>query len=117
MCHISFFFLKKKGLSLVVNFKSNYSFFRMNIFRREKNSTAPTPVLPPRPTKEELEHPITHSQTPKDAGGTLGSGENANDPTTTVRKKPVSIPEVSLFGHEYLIKYLIKCVVLYRGKV
>lgn len=85
----------------------------MNIFRREKNSTAPTPVVPPRPTEEELEHPITHSQTPKDVGVTLGSGENASDPTTTVRKKPASIPEVSLFGH----KYLIKCVVSYRGKV
>lgn len=84
----------------------------MNIFRREKNPTAPTPVLPPRPTKEE-DHPITHSQTPKDAGVTLGSGGDASDPTTTVRKKPVSIPEVSLFGHEYLIK----CVVSCRGKV
>lgn len=85
----------------------------MNIFRREKNSTTPTPVVPPRPTEEELENPITHSQTPKDAGVTLGSGENPSDPTTTVRKKPVLIPEVSLFGHEYLIK----CGVLYRGKV
>lgn len=91
MCHISFNFLKKRNFT-VVNFKCNCSFCRMNIFRREKNSAAPTPVLPPRPTKEELEHPIMHSQTPEDAGVTSGSGENTSDPTTTVRKKASSDP-------------------------
>lgn len=52
----------------------------------------PTPVVPQRPTKEELERPIMHSQTPSDAGVTSGSdknSENTSDPTTTVRKKPV----------------------------
>ncbi|KAM9335714.1 uncharacterized protein ABDE67_020716 [Symphorus nematophorus] len=34
----------------------------MNMFRRDKGSTAPTPVIPPRPSKEDLDHPITHSQ-------------------------------------------------------
>lgn len=108
-CATSFFFFLQKWIFTVAYLKSIYSFCRMNIFRREKNSTAPTPMVPPRPTKEELEHPITHSQTPMDAGVTSGSdktGENASDPTATVRKKPVLIPEVSLFHH----KYLIKCV-------
>lgn len=61
----------------------------MNIFRREKSSAAP-PVLPPRPNKEELEHPITHSQTPKEAGMTSGAGKSAEiatNPATKVRKK------------------------------
>lgn len=60
----------------------------MNIFKREKISMDPTPVVPPRPTKEELERPIMHSQTPSDAGVTSGSDENTSDPTTRVRKKP-----------------------------
>lgn len=57
----------------------------MNIFTREKRST--TPVVPPAPSKEELEHPITRSQTPKDAGMHSGFGVDA-DPTTKVREKP-----------------------------
>ncbi|XP_076580601.1 uncharacterized protein apold1b isoform X2 [Chaetodon auriga] len=40
----------------------------MNMFRRDKVSTAPTPVVPPRPSKEDLEHPITHSRNREDAG-------------------------------------------------
>ncbi|XP_070849873.1 uncharacterized protein [Chaetodon trifascialis] len=40
----------------------------MNMFRRDKTSTAPTPVVPPRPSKEDLEHPITHSRNREDAG-------------------------------------------------
>lgn len=62
----------------------------MNIFRREKSSAAPAPVVPPRPSKEELEHPITHSQTPKDAEMNSGSGKNAeitSDPAAKVREK------------------------------
>lgn len=89
----------------------------MNIFKREKTSMDPAPVVPPRPTKEEVEHPIMHSQTPSDAGVTSGSnknGENTSDPTTTVRKKPFFfIPEVLLFYHVCLIK----SGVLYRGPV
>uniref|UniRef100_A0A674PIX9 Uncharacterized LOC101076166 n=1 Tax=Takifugu rubripes TaxID=31033 RepID=A0A674PIX9_TAKRU len=69
----------------------------MNIFRRERNSTAPTPVLPPRPTKEELEHPIMHSQTPKDAGVTLGSGEEASDPATTRKSLMDAMQKVNPF--------------------
>uniref|UniRef100_A0A3B3UXF1 Uncharacterized LOC106951374 n=1 Tax=Poecilia latipinna TaxID=48699 RepID=A0A3B3UXF1_9TELE len=33
----------------------------MNMFRRDKGSPAQTPVVPPRPTKEELDNPIRHS--------------------------------------------------------
>lgn len=29
-----------------------FFFFSMNMFRRDKGSTAPTPVVPPRPSKE-----------------------------------------------------------------
>ncbi|XP_068584485.1 uncharacterized protein [Cebidichthys violaceus] len=43
----------------------------MNMFRREKGSTAPTPVVPPRPSKEELDNPIEHRRD----GGTPTSSE------------------------------------------
>lgn len=81
----------------------------MNIFRRDKSSTAATPVVPPRPSQEELEHPITHSQTPKNAGVTSGSGNNSqitSDPATKVRKKPVWDPEVQPSLGGYLTKAL-----------
>ncbi|XP_051258395.1 uncharacterized protein apold1b isoform X1 [Dicentrarchus labrax] len=45
----------------------------MNMFRRDKGSTAPTPVVPPRPSKEELDNPITHSLSQQDAGVTAAS--------------------------------------------
>ncbi|XP_017165764.1 uncharacterized protein LOC103480346 isoform X5 [Poecilia reticulata] len=32
----------------------------MNMFRRDKGSPAQTPVVPPRPTKEELDNPVKH---------------------------------------------------------
>ncbi|KAM6894265.1 uncharacterized protein PEZ65_021960 [Lycodopsis pacificus] len=41
----------------------------MNMFRREKGSTAPTPAVPPRPSKEDLDDPIEHR---RDAGATAG---------------------------------------------
>lgn len=81
----------------------------MNIFRREKSSTAPTPVVPPRPSKDELEHPITHSQTPKDAGMTSGSEKNheiTSDPATKVGKKPILGSEVQPSFGGYLINVL-----------
>ncbi|XP_029311260.1 uncharacterized protein LOC115024021 [Cottoperca gobio] len=40
----------------------------MNIFRRDKGSTAPTPVVPPRPSKEDLDNPIEHSLKTQDVG-------------------------------------------------
>uniref|UniRef100_UPI0037E9322C uncharacterized protein apold1b isoform X2 n=1 Tax=Semicossyphus pulcher TaxID=241346 RepID=UPI0037E9322C len=39
----------------------------MNIFRRDKGSTAPTPVVPPRPSQEDLDNPIPHSLGRQDA--------------------------------------------------
>ncbi|XP_041820794.1 uncharacterized protein si:cabz01007802.1 [Chelmon rostratus] len=45
----------------------------MNMFRREKGSTAPSPVVPPRPSQEDLENPITHSQNKQDAGTAAAS--------------------------------------------
>ncbi|XP_008303410.1 suppressor protein SRP40-like, partial [Stegastes partitus] len=42
----------------------------MNIFRRDKSPAAPTPVVPPRPSQEELDNPITHSLNRQDAGTT-----------------------------------------------
>lgn len=32
------------------------------MFKSNKGSTAPTPVVPPQPSKEDLDHPITHRQ-------------------------------------------------------
>eukprot|EP00064_Thunnus_orientalis_P018528 superscaffoldBa00004304_g18629 len=45
----------------------------MNMFRRDKDSTATTPVVPPRPSKEDLDNPITHSLSREDAGTTAAS--------------------------------------------
>ncbi|XP_035531672.1 uncharacterized protein LOC118338481 [Morone saxatilis] len=45
----------------------------MNMFRRDKGSTASTPVVPPRPSKEELDNPITHSLSKQDEGLTAAS--------------------------------------------
>lgn len=81
----------------------------MNIFRRDKSSTAP-PVVPPRPNKEELEHPITHSHTPKEAeitSYTEKSIEITSDPATKVRKKSDLDPEVQLSLDGYLINVLV----------
>ncbi|CAB1420681.1 unnamed protein product [Pleuronectes platessa] len=51
----------------------------MHMFRREKGSTAQTPVVPPRPSKEELDHPVAHSLNPKDPETTAASQENNNE--------------------------------------
>ncbi|XP_068443962.1 uncharacterized protein [Clinocottus analis] len=45
----------------------------MNMFRREKGSTATSPVVPPRPSQEELDHPIEHSLGLPAPGATAGS--------------------------------------------
>ncbi|XP_037614111.1 uncharacterized protein si:cabz01007802.1 [Sebastes umbrosus] len=45
----------------------------MNVFRRDKGSTAPTPVVPPRPSKEDIDNPIQHSLNRPDAGMTANS--------------------------------------------
>ncbi|XP_062240190.1 uncharacterized protein LOC133950044 isoform X2 [Platichthys flesus] len=49
----------------------------MHMFRREKGSTAQTPAVPPRPSREELDHPVAHSLNPKDPETT--SQENNNE--------------------------------------
>ncbi|XP_032438489.1 uncharacterized protein LOC116732440 isoform X3 [Xiphophorus hellerii] len=38
----------------------------MNMFRRDKGSPVQTPVVPPRPTKEELDNPVRHSHQTQD---------------------------------------------------
>ncbi|XP_023202287.1 uncharacterized protein LOC102232062 isoform X3 [Xiphophorus maculatus] len=38
----------------------------MNMFRRDKGSPVQTPVVPPRPTKEELDNPVRHSHLTQD---------------------------------------------------
>ncbi|XP_054914687.1 uncharacterized protein apold1b isoform X2 [Poeciliopsis prolifica] len=38
----------------------------MNVFRKDKDSPAQTPVVPPRPTKEELDNPIRHGHKTQD---------------------------------------------------
>ncbi|XP_062300552.1 uncharacterized protein apold1b isoform X1 [Scomber scombrus] len=43
----------------------------MNMFKRDKDSTATTPVVPPRPSHGDLDNPITHSS--EDAGMTSAS--------------------------------------------
>ncbi|XP_054457495.1 uncharacterized protein LOC129093485 isoform X2 [Anoplopoma fimbria] len=45
----------------------------MNMFRRDKGSTAPTPVVPPRPREEDLDNPIEHSLNRQDAGTTANT--------------------------------------------
>ncbi|KAI3376244.1 hypothetical protein L3Q82_016753, partial [Scortum barcoo] len=39
----------------------------MNTFRRDTGSSAPAPAVPPMPSKEDLDHPITHSLIAQDA--------------------------------------------------
>ncbi|XP_035005072.1 uncharacterized protein si:cabz01007802.1 isoform X2 [Hippoglossus stenolepis] len=51
----------------------------MHMFRREKGSTAQTPAVPPRPSKEELDHPVAHSRNPEDPETTAASQENNNE--------------------------------------
>ncbi|XP_022623898.1 uncharacterized protein LOC111238599 isoform X2 [Seriola dumerili] len=45
----------------------------MNMFKRDKGSTVQTPAVPPRPNKEDLDNPITHSLNRQDAGMTASS--------------------------------------------
>ncbi|KAE8279373.1 hypothetical protein D5F01_LYC22960 [Larimichthys crocea] len=51
----------------------------MNMFRRDLGSTAPTPAVPPRPSKEDLDNPITHSLSGQDVGTTAASRENSSE--------------------------------------
>ncbi|XP_024909653.1 uncharacterized protein LOC103398926 isoform X2 [Cynoglossus semilaevis] len=57
----------------------------MNMFRRDKGLQATTPVVPPRPSKEELDNPITHSLQRKEAG--MGSQDNNDAVTNEVNTK------------------------------
>ncbi|XP_023138269.2 uncharacterized protein apold1b isoform X2 [Amphiprion ocellaris] len=59
----------------------------MNVFRREKGPTAPTPVVPPRPSKEELDNPITHGLNRQDAGTAAASQENKREITNELNPK------------------------------
>uniref|UniRef100_A0A4W6BSC8 Uncharacterized protein n=1 Tax=Lates calcarifer TaxID=8187 RepID=A0A4W6BSC8_LATCA len=59
----------------------------MNMFRRDKDSTGQTPVVPPRPSKEDLDNPITHSLNKQDAGVTSASQENNNESTNELIPK------------------------------
>ncbi|KAM4714705.1 uncharacterized protein FYW61_019614 [Anableps anableps] len=54
----------------------------MNMFRRDKGSAAQTPVVPPRPTKEELDNPIRHSRKTQDPESNAALQENTNDLNT-----------------------------------
>ncbi|XP_073331237.1 uncharacterized protein [Pagrus major] len=56
----------------------------MNMFRRDKGSTAPAPVVPPRPSREELDNPVTHS---RDADMTTDSQENNSEITSELNPK------------------------------
>nr|XP_057924862.1 uncharacterized protein LOC131126399 [Doryrhamphus excisus]XP_057924863.1 uncharacterized protein LOC131126399 [Doryrhamphus excisus]XP_057924864.1 uncharacterized protein LOC131126399 [Doryrhamphus excisus]XP_057924865.1 uncharacterized protein LOC131126399 [Doryrhamphus excisus]XP_057924866.1 uncharacterized protein LOC131126399 [Doryrhamphus excisus]XP_057924867.1 uncharacterized protein LOC131126399 [Doryrhamphus excisus]XP_057924868.1 uncharacterized protein LOC131126399 [Doryrhamphus len=48
------------------------------MFRREKSSAPTIPSLPPRPSKQDLDNPVTHSSRVQDAGGTQqGSNHEA----------------------------------------
>ncbi|GAA6222712.1 uncharacterized protein LOC108874167 [Lates japonicus] len=59
----------------------------MNMFRRDKGSTGQTPVVPPRPSKEDLDNPITHSLNKQDAEVTSASQENNNESTNELIPK------------------------------
>ncbi|XP_061565570.1 uncharacterized protein apold1b [Cololabis saira] len=63
----------------------------MNMFKRDKNPPAPTPVLPPRPSKEELDNPSRHSPAGGDAGTTPASLENeiTNEPNARTKRTGV----------------------------
>ncbi|XP_017165762.1 uncharacterized protein LOC103480346 isoform X2 [Poecilia reticulata] len=51
----------------------------MNMFRRDKGSPAQTPVVPPRPTKEELDNPVKHGLKTEDPESNAALKENTND--------------------------------------
>lgn len=57
------------------------------MFRREKGPTAPTPVVPPRPSKEELDNPITHGQNKQEAGTAAAAQENKSETTNELNPK------------------------------
>ncbi|XP_019963922.2 uncharacterized protein [Paralichthys olivaceus] len=59
----------------------------MHMFRRDKGSAAQTPAVPPRPSKEELDNPITHSLNLEDAETTAASQENNNEVTQELNPK------------------------------
>ncbi|XP_071315570.1 uncharacterized protein apold1b [Trachinotus anak] len=59
----------------------------MNMFRRDKGSPVQTPVVPPRPSKEDLDNPITHSLNRQDAEFTTASQDNNNEVTNEVNPK------------------------------
>ncbi|KAM9836668.1 uncharacterized protein apold1b isoform 2-T2 [Aulostomus maculatus] len=54
----------------------------MNMFRRDKSSTATTPTVPPRPSKEDMDKPITHSLNRQDAGMTSPESSSEVVPQT-----------------------------------
>ncbi|XP_030018796.1 uncharacterized protein LOC115439037 isoform X2 [Sphaeramia orbicularis] len=45
----------------------------MNMFRKDKSEKAAAPVVPPRPTQEDLDNPITHKLNRQDGGATSAS--------------------------------------------
>ncbi|XP_014894342.1 uncharacterized protein LOC106951374 isoform X3 [Poecilia latipinna] len=59
----------------------------MNMFRRDKGSPAQTPVVPPRPTKEELDNPIRHSLKTEDPESNAALKENTNDLDPKTKQK------------------------------
>ncbi|XP_047429234.1 uncharacterized protein si:cabz01007802.1 isoform X2 [Mugil cephalus] len=59
----------------------------MNMFKREKGPAVPVPAVPPRPSKEELDNPITHSINRQDAVVTSASQENVAEITNELNPK------------------------------
>ncbi|XP_014834515.1 PREDICTED: uncharacterized protein LOC106912199 isoform X3 [Poecilia mexicana] len=57
------------------------------MFRRDKGSPAQTPVVPPRPTKEELDNPIRHSLKTEDPASNAALKENTNDLDPKTKQK------------------------------
>nr|XP_033507650.1 uncharacterized protein LOC117272723 isoform X3 [Epinephelus lanceolatus]XP_033507652.1 uncharacterized protein LOC117272723 isoform X4 [Epinephelus lanceolatus] len=59
----------------------------MNMFRRHKGSTAPTPVVSPRPSEEDLDNPTEHSLNTQDAETTANTEVTRElDPKTKHRR-------------------------------
>ncbi|KAL7374596.1 hypothetical protein ABVT39_003637 [Epinephelus coioides] len=59
----------------------------MNMFRRHKGSTAPTPVVPPRPSEEDLDNPTEHSLNTQDTETTANAEVTRElDPKTKQRR-------------------------------
>ncbi|XP_049923718.1 uncharacterized protein apold1b isoform X4 [Epinephelus moara] len=59
----------------------------MNMFRRHKGSTAPTPVVPPRPSEEDLDNPTEHSLNTQDSETTANAEVTRElDPKTKHRR-------------------------------